>query len=371
MHKDYISLQPSTINVDNFMMEACNQLMNEATVIYALFIELEYMSKYGALSSVGIQEHEQIEKEIQKIFNLKIEQISLMIDLSKKPYADLFSTLLYLQTLQVREDLFSTLLYLQTLQVREEGNGLPTELRVVLREQISNMMKLSSIITPKLLKTELIKISISMFCQPGSPAMVLCDKLVSKGQLQRQNKDKQNEKDLPLFQKEVSTKTPHQTLMSPSPYVQEKMYHTSYRVGSMGEDTCLVYGYNLCDGQSIINFKFTHDTVHYTFCRRKHNLIDTFTDLFYGALKPEDLPPIEVMEYEGNYWVVNGNRRLLLYKKLLESKDKHLIKFPVVMDFKEIFRRKKTTKVNGEYVEIRHLGYQKFNNRINQRIKIF
>eukprot|EP00919_Chromeraceae_sp_WS-2016_P069229 GHVR01163994.1.p1 GENE.GHVR01163994.1~~GHVR01163994.1.p1 ORF type:complete len:171 (+),score=10.22 GHVR01163994.1:320-832(+) len=29
----------------------------------------------------------------------------------------------------------------------------------------------------------------------------------------------------------------------------------------------LVHGYNLCDGQSIMNFKFTHDTVHYRFSR--------------------------------------------------------------------------------------------------------
>eukprot|EP00919_Chromeraceae_sp_WS-2016_P069222 GHVR01163984.1.p1 GENE.GHVR01163984.1~~GHVR01163984.1.p1 ORF type:complete len:333 (+),score=38.74 GHVR01163984.1:151-1149(+) len=134
----------------------------------------------------------------------------------------------------------------------------------------------------------------------------------------------------------------------------------------------LVHGYNLCDGQSIMNFKFTHDTVHFIFSRGVHNLIDTFIDLFHGSLKPEDLLPIEVMEYEGNYWVVNGNRRLLLYKKLLESKDKHLIKFPVVkMDFDGvIFCKKKTTKVNGEYVEIRHLGMQEFNNRINQRLSL-
>eukprot|EP00919_Chromeraceae_sp_WS-2016_P069226 GHVR01163990.1.p2 GENE.GHVR01163990.1~~GHVR01163990.1.p2 ORF type:complete len:145 (+),score=17.56 GHVR01163990.1:439-873(+) len=134
-----------------------------------------------------------------------------------------------------------------------------------------------------------------------------------------------------------------------SPYkkrctTQEKMYRTSCSVESMGGDTCLVHGYNLCDGQSIMDFKFTHDAIHFRF---SNFFIDTFNDLFCGVLKPKDLPPIEVMEYEGTHSVVKGNRRLLLYKKLLESKDKHMIMFPVLkMDFdKEIFREKKKKKL--------------------------
>eukprot|EP00919_Chromeraceae_sp_WS-2016_P005652 GHVR01013229.1.p1 GENE.GHVR01013229.1~~GHVR01013229.1.p1 ORF type:complete len:142 (+),score=15.61 GHVR01013229.1:212-637(+) len=128
-------------------------------------------------------------------------------------------------------------------------------------------------------------------------------------------------------------------------------------------------GRHTCDGKFIKTIKFTHDTVHFKFSRGLHTLIDTFTDLFYDKLDPDDLPPIEVMVREGDYWVVNGNRRLLLYKKLLEIKSEARIKFPVIiLDFEEqLFNKKKTTNVDGRFVVIRHLGNEEFDKLIQKR----
>eukprot|EP00919_Chromeraceae_sp_WS-2016_P069215 GHVR01163976.1.p1 GENE.GHVR01163976.1~~GHVR01163976.1.p1 ORF type:complete len:381 (+),score=26.84 GHVR01163976.1:109-1251(+) len=369
LHKDF---QPSTTREDNFMIKTYHRLVKEETLLRGLNSELGRLILNYLKLNISSVEHQyilEISEEVTKLEDSKRLLISLIMEEN------------YLRGIIVNKK-FTMIFYLFFFFPKGD----------VCREHISNMMKLSSI-TPSLLKTELIKTSISMFCQPDSSAMVLLDKMFSNWQLlycelntvkiqnkdkhgnviliippsqkeikesmyrverhikdekllQRQNKDRNKEKHLPPSQKEVGRYTPNspQKLMSPSPYVQEKMCHTSYRVVNMCEDSCLVHGYNLCDAQSIMNFKFTHHPIHFKF---SNFFIDTFNDLFCGVLKPKDLPPIEVMEYEGTHSVVKGNRRLLLYKKLLESKDKHMIMFPVLkMDFdKEIFREKKKKKL--------------------------
>ena len=40
-----------------------------------------------------------------------------------------------------------------------------------------------------------------------------------------------------------------------------------------------------------------------------------------GSVSPDTLPPIDVMPKDGKHYVVNGNRRLYMYR-LLEQKNK-------------------------------------------------
>ncbi|CAH1785447.1 unnamed protein product [Owenia fusiformis] len=46
------------------------------------------------------------------------------------------------------------------------------------------------------------------------------------------------------------------------------------------------------------------------------NLADTFRSLLYGTSSPGDLESMDVMLWDQKYWVVEGNRRLYLFKQL-------------------------------------------------------
>ncbi|XP_033761092.1 uncharacterized protein LOC117342905 [Pecten maximus] len=60
------------------------------------------------------------------------------------------------------------------------------------------------------------------------------------------------------------------------------------------------------------DIRFTHDSVSCRFSDG-HTLEETFKDLLYDDVT---LPPLVVMHYSGYWFVVRGNRRLYLLKKL-------------------------------------------------------
>eukprot|EP00919_Chromeraceae_sp_WS-2016_P076864 GHVR01181847.1.p1 GENE.GHVR01181847.1~~GHVR01181847.1.p1 ORF type:complete len:159 (-),score=26.45 GHVR01181847.1:394-870(-) len=120
----------------------------------------------------------------------------------------------------------------------------------------------------------------------------------------------------------------------------------------------------------IDELKFAHDSVKHKFgCDR--TIVQTFTDLLHGELEPDDLPSLMVMQYGGNHWVVNGNRRLLVYNKLAEFLN---FDFPVlIVDFNmNTFQERVNTTTEGKKVWMRKYGKDwtvQFNKKIIEIVK--
>ena len=63
------------------------------------------------------------------------------------------------------------------------------------------------------------------------------------------------------------------------------------------------------------NIRFTQDSIGCRFTDGKR-LTDTFRELLYGLITPDDIENIEVVQYDGVWWALTGNRRLYLYQRL-------------------------------------------------------
>ena len=63
------------------------------------------------------------------------------------------------------------------------------------------------------------------------------------------------------------------------------------------------------------NVRFTQDSIGCRFTDEKR-LTDTFRELLYGSITPDDIENIEVVQYDGVWWALTGNRRLYLYRRL-------------------------------------------------------
>lgn len=65
------------------------------------------------------------------------------------------------------------------------------------------------------------------------------------------------------------------------------------------------------------NIRYSQDSIADTFADHTP-LTSTFARLLAGQLSPGDLPSIECILRDGNWYAASGNRRLYLYKKLEE-----------------------------------------------------
>lgn len=61
--------------------------------------------------------------------------------------------------------------------------------------------------------------------------------------------------------------------------------------------------------------RFTHDSIQSNFSDG-YSIPETFRQILWKKITAEDLPLIEVMKYEGSWFVVQGNRRLFLFQEL-------------------------------------------------------
>lgn len=74
------------------------------------------------------------------------------------------------------------------------------------------------------------------------------------------------------------------------------------------------------NGESVVymypsEIRFTHDSIQSNF-RDGRSIPDTFRQILMKNVAVESLPLMEVMKYEGEWFVVRGNRRLFLFQEL-------------------------------------------------------
>ncbi|XP_062583857.1 uncharacterized protein LOC134245602 [Saccostrea cucullata] len=98
--------------------------------------------------------------------------------------------------------------------------------------------------------------------------------------------------------------------------------------------------------------RYTHDSIQANF-RNGTPMEHTFRQLVFQKIQVDSLPMIQVTQHNGYWYVVRGNRRLFLLKKLEKLgrvTTVQMVKKPFDPD---VFNRQYTTKDNGISVRIR------------------
>ncbi|XP_061186752.1 uncharacterized protein LOC133194861 [Saccostrea echinata] len=98
--------------------------------------------------------------------------------------------------------------------------------------------------------------------------------------------------------------------------------------------------------------RYTHDSIQANF-RDGTPLESTFHQLVYKKIQVDTLPMIEVMQYNGYWFVVRGNRRLFLLKKLEEYDQVSTVQVLRKPFDPDVFERQFTTNNMGTSVKIR------------------
>lgn len=114
------------------------------------------------------------------------------------------------------------------------------------------------------------------------------------------------------------------------------------------------------NGESVVymypsEIRFTHDSIQSNF-RDGRSIPDTFRQILMKNIAVESLPLMEVMKYEGEWFVVRGNRRLFLFQEL--EKRGYLKQMRVqTRNFNpDLFNKQYTSPNRGTSVRIRS-GY--------------
>ena len=68
--------------------------------------------------------------------------------------------------------------------------------------------------------------------------------------------------------------------------------------------------------------RFTHDSITSQF-QDGHSLDETLRQVLDGAIPVSRIPPLVVMNFQGEWFVVRGNRRLYLYGLIKEDLKVH------------------------------------------------
>uniref|UniRef100_K1Q100 Uncharacterized protein n=1 Tax=Magallana gigas TaxID=29159 RepID=K1Q100_MAGGI len=78
------------------------------------------------------------------------------------------------------------------------------------------------------------------------------------------------------------------------------------------------------------DIRFTHDSIE-SYFSDGYSIPETFRQILWGKITPEDLPLIEIMKYEGQWFVIRGNRRLFLFQQLAKRVKSIIVDYwPVV-----------------------------------------
>lgn len=101
------------------------------------------------------------------------------------------------------------------------------------------------------------------------------------------------------------------------------------------------------------SIRFTEDSIHDRFSNDVP-LENTFVKLLYGSVQVIRLRKIEVVNDEGVWWAIEGNRLLFLFKWLEEVKALKEVEV-IVRDLKNpkfnaVYREKKTTTSDGKSI---------------------
>lgn len=127
------------------------------------------------------------------------------------------------------------------------------------------------------------------------------------------------------------------------------------------------YGSGQRDEMQPSRLKFTHDSISVTF-QDGYTLDETLLAVLNGDIAVQRIPPLVVMQYQREWYVVRGNRRLYLYQ-LLENHGK-LYRVPVLKkNFDSfVFHKQYTSTNGGRSVRLRgdHFMKQKLDKIISQ-----
>ncbi|VDI59739.1 Hypothetical predicted protein [Mytilus galloprovincialis] len=111
--------------------------------------------------------------------------------------------------------------------------------------------------------------------------------------------------------------------------------------------------------------RFTQDSVSCNF-QDGHSMDETLRMVLNGSIPISRIPPLVVMNFEGSWYVVRGNRRLYLYQ-LLERNGKLQFVKVIQQNFdNNVFKKQFTSKNNGRSIRLR--GDRKMKRRLNEII---
>lgn len=101
--------------------------------------------------------------------------------------------------------------------------------------------------------------------------------------------------------------------------------------------------------------RFTHDSIQSNF-RDGRSIPDTFRQILMKNIAVESLPLMEVMKYEGEWFVVRGNRRLFLFQELEKRGYLKQVRVQTRNFNPDLFNKQYTSPNRGTSVRIRS-GY--------------
>lgn len=101
--------------------------------------------------------------------------------------------------------------------------------------------------------------------------------------------------------------------------------------------------------------RFTHDSIQSNF-RDGRSIPVTFRQILMKNIAVESLPLMEVMKYEGEWFVVRGNRRLFLFQELEKRGYLKQVRVQTRNFNPDLFNKQYTSPNRGTSVRIRS-GY--------------
>ncbi|KAL3848539.1 hypothetical protein ACJMK2_019390 [Sinanodonta woodiana] len=114
--------------------------------------------------------------------------------------------------------------------------------------------------------------------------------------------------------------------------------------------------------------RYTHDSISNRF-QDGHTLDETFRQFLNKEItmgRYEQVPNLVAMQYQGSWFVVRGNRRLYLMKKLEETGAISTVKVLMKTFDQEVFNRQYTTTNMGRSIRVR--GDPNIDQKLNQII---
>lgn len=114
------------------------------------------------------------------------------------------------------------------------------------------------------------------------------------------------------------------------------------------------------NGESVVymypsEIRFTHDSIQSNF-RDGRSIPVTFRQILMKNIAVESLPLMEVMKYEGEWFVVRGNRRLFLFQELEKRSYLKQVRVQTRNFNPDLFNKQYTSPNRGKSVRIRS-GY--------------
>ncbi|XP_062601389.1 uncharacterized protein LOC134263090 [Saccostrea cucullata] len=109
--------------------------------------------------------------------------------------------------------------------------------------------------------------------------------------------------------------------------------------------------------------RYTHDSIQANF-RNGTPMEETFRQLVFQKIQVDSLPMIEVTQHNGYWYVVRGNRRLFLLKKLERLGRVTTVQMVNKPFDSDVFNRQNTTRNMGLSIRIR--GDPDLEQKLNQ-----